>query len=681
MTKKRQGRSRGKDSVAYWGNGNEWDARSYIPDWAGAIYYPDDAQDALSLDEIVDLLNNIGADSSLTRTPLSMDIEVTKTNPEQYFPLYINNDGFKNRATVFVLTLDVESSNFGFSCENYVLKESWDTNPDDIVVGFAPQQEMYRVDGTSRPNSTPKLEWRGEFLETVIIIEDADSPPGIYLGNGNNNYTDTNEVVDESHTIYGGGGDDTIHGGQLGFDTILGEAGNDEIFGAGAEDYLNGGTGDDILHSAGEQTLLFGMMGDDALYGSSEGEAIDGGTGNDVIEGNGSGFFQDLLYGGAGDDIITGGLSGNSGDRLDGGSGDDILDGGDLVGSSSITFDRLFGGDGNDKLYGRLGADLIYGEAGNDLLDGGSGDDSLEGGWGNDVYIVDSTTDTVIELADQGIDTVRASVDWDLSSTVENLIFVPGSSATQGIGNNSNNTIIGNERQNALYGSGGDDSLNGGANIDLLFGNDGNDILNGGTGDDFLEGGLGDDVYLVDSAADVIQNEVVNGGNDTVQSSVSWTLGNTLENLTLIGKGAIAATGNALNNTLQGNAKANQLNGKAGQDVLLGFAGNDTLLGGDGNDVLDGGKGRDTLKGGTGNNVLTGGASQDIFVLEKGAGLAKILDFQDGDDAFALGKGIRLGNLTFVQKNHDTLIRLGDDDLALVKRVDVTQLTSADFTR
>jgi Ca2+-binding RTX toxin-like protein len=78
-----------------------------------------------------------------------------------------------------------------------------------------------------------------------------------------------------------------------------------------------------------------------------------------------------------------------------------------------------------------------------------------------------------------------------------------------------------------------------------------------------------------------------------VRSSVSWTLGNNLENLTLTGVAAINGSGNALDNVLIGNAAANVLNGGAGNDRLDGGAGNDTLIGGAGTDTLTGGVGAD----------------------------------------------------------------------------------------
>jgi hypothetical protein len=65
--------------------------------------------------------------------------------------------------------------------------------------------------------------------------------------------------------------------------------------------------------------------------------------------------------------------------------------------------------------------------------------------------------------------------------------------------------------------------------------------------------------------------EAAGGGTDTVQSSVTYTLGANLENPTLTGTAAINGTGNGLNNVIMGNAAANQLNGGAGTDTLAAF--------------------------------------------------------------------------------------------------------------
>jgi Ca2+-binding RTX toxin-like protein len=129
-----------------------------------------------------------------------------------------------------------------------------------------------------------------------------------------------------------------------------------------------------------------------------------------------------------------------------------------------------------------------------------------------------------------------------------------------------------------------------------LLGNAADNRLDGGLGIDRLAGGLGNDTYVVDNGSDVIV-ENANSGIDSVESSISWTLGGELENLTLTGSTASNGTGNALNNVLKGNSAGNSLSAAAGNDTLDGGAGADTLTGGIGNDtyVLGRGYAADTV--------------------------------------------------------------------------------------
>ena len=126
--------------------------------------------------------------------------------------------------------------------------------------------------------------------------------------------------------------------------------------------------------------------------------------------------------------------------------------------------------------------------------------------------------------------------------------------------------------------------LIGTAGADTLTGKSGNDTLNGLAGADTMAGGYGNDTYYIDNAGDRV-TEFANQGDDTVFSSISYTLTANVENLALTGSGKINGTGNALSNNLFGNANANTLSGGDGDDTLDGGAGGDTLIGGNGNDT------------------------------------------------------------------------------------------------
>ncbi|WP_407889025.1 calcium-binding protein [Scytonema sp. NUACC26] len=166
-------------------------------------------------------------------------------------------------------------------------------------------------------------------------------------------------------------------------------------------------------------------------------------------------------------------------------------------------------------------------------------------------------------------------------------------------------------------------------NVDnTLDGKAGNDELHGRDGNDELIGGQGSDTYNVDTAGDIV-TENLNEGIDIVNAAINYTLAANLENLNLLeGTAALNGTGNELNNTINGNSTNNTLNGGAGDDRLYGFAGGDTLQGGDGNDWIVGGQGNDILTGGTGNDYFACNAITD-------AG-DRITDFTVGSDKIVL---------------------------------------------
>jgi Ca2+-binding RTX toxin-like protein len=396
------------------------------------------------------------------------------------------------------------------------------------------------------------------------------------------------------NTLDGGDGNDTLYGGSN-VDAVFGGAGNDILNGGTGSDTMTGGADDDtyVVDAAGDSVVEAAGGGIDTVQ-SSISYALGTEVENLTLTGSAASGTGNALA-----NVITGNSSANT---LDGGDGNDTLDG-----SSGV--DVVYGGTGNDTLYGGSSVDAVFGGAGNDTLDGGTGADTMNGGADDDIYVVDSS-DSVVEAAGGGVDTVLSSTHHTLGAEVENLILT-GASAIRGFGNTLANVITGNNGANTLDGAGGDDTLYGGAGIDRMV---------GGTGADMMSGGADNDTYIVDNAGDTVI-ETAGGGIDTVQSSVSYALASDVENLTLTGSSGISGTGNTLANVIIGNTGANNLDGGGGDDTLDGSSGVDTMFGGIGNDRLIGGSGADTMSGGADDDTYVVDNAGDTVIEAAGGGV------------------------------------------------------------
>jgi Ca2+-binding RTX toxin-like protein len=443
-------------------------------------------------------------------------------------------------------------------------------------------------------------------VENLTLIGTATTATGNALANIlTGNELDNSLYGREGDDILiGGDGNDILDGG-TGVDNLTGGIGNDTYSVDNVGDVVNetSNGGIDIVNASIDYTLtvevenltltgnannatgnelnntitgnsrnnqLSGLAGDDTLIGNGGNDILDGGTGNDTMLGAGGNdtYYVDNL----GDTVTE---AANSGTDTVNASIDYTL-------AANVEHLILLGntisGSGNEL------NNTITGNDGDNIIDGKAGNDRLIGGNGNDTYYVDSTSDIVTEAVDAGTDTVIANLDFSLRNiaNVENLTLI-GTAATA-TGNTLANTLTGNELDNSLYGREGDDTLVGG---------DGNDILDGGTGIDNLTGGIGNDTYYVDNVGDVV-NETSDGGIDLVNSSIDYSLGNHLENLTLTGGSNLNAIGNDLANIITGNVGNNTLSGGGGNDTIIGKRGADLLDGGIGADIMEGNAGNDT---------------------------------------------------------------------------------------
>ncbi|WP_395673021.1 Calx-beta domain-containing protein [Phenylobacterium sp.] len=231
-----------------------------------------------------------------------------------------------------------------------------------------------------------------------------------------------------------------------------------------------------------------------------------------------------------------------------------------------------------------------------------------------------------------------------------------------------------------LEGSAYRDVLIGDGGANRLVGLGGGDLLNGGSGADTMIGGLGDDTYYVDHAGDQVV-ERAGEGRDTVRTIfTSVGLAANIENLTFVGSGSFAGTGNELANLMTGGSGADTLSGgmDSAIDTLVGGAGDDVYIvmagdlvnesagagrdrvrtdlatyilraeveelvytgaaafkgfGNASDNLIIGGDGNDALNGLAGADTLLGGAGGDSYTVDNVGDVVSEVDAVNGGDA------------------------------------------------
>ncbi|NBB14527.1 hypothetical protein GVN21_04030 [Caulobacter sp. SLTY] len=456
----------------------------------------------------------------------------------------------------------------------------------------------------------------GANLERLTLTGRAEYAGGNALNN-------TLIGTDGANILNGFEGADVMRGG-LGDDTYHVDSLSDVLDDTGGVDTVITSLNTYVMGFAAFEILAFNGFGNFTGTGNGAANTLLGGDGNDRLDGQAG---NDIMAGGLGDDTYVVAQTGDSIVEVSGAGTDTIETSVDFTLSAEVEILRAVGSS-NLILNGNVLDNQVFGANGNDIINGGLGADQMAGGLGNDTYHVDNAGDAVTELASQGDDLVISSVSHDLGDNVERLTLT-GTAAFAG-GNALNNTLTGNAANNILDGRGGADLMRGGLGDDTyhvdnvgdvvedtggadtvitslasytlgsgieilafngfgnfvgngnglnntLLGGDGNDRLDGGIGFDAMAGGLGDDTYVVGQLGDTVF-EVDGVGTDTIETSVDWTLGDFVENLTGTGGGNVFLTGNALNNVIIGNSGINTINGGLGADQMSGGLGNDTYI-------------------------------------------------------------------------------------------------------
>jgi Ca2+-binding RTX toxin-like protein len=474
-----------------------------------------------------------------------------------------------------------------------------------------------------------------------------------------------------------GGGNDTLYGG--GNDTLYGGAGNDALYGGGGNNALYGGAGDDTysISNVGEIAIENSSEGVDQVYSSINyvlGNAIENLTlvefdpRNNFVSGpniNGTGNNLNNQIIGNSDINRLSGKVGN--DTLEGRNGNDvyIIDADVDFGTKTITEIALVTGgldtidlrtstigtkidltlattqtiaakvflaaintQGIEYVYGGALGDNLTGNTLNNYFMGGAGNDTIRGGLGNEIYAIDADvdlgSDTIIELAAGGIDTL------DFRSTNTKAISVNLATLT----NQAIATGV-----NLIMPSGSIEQVYGGALGDNLTGNTLNNYFMGGAGNDTLDGGVGNDIYIIDADVDLGSDTIIElaaGGIDsldfrsTTTKAISVNLA-TLTNQTIAtGVNLIMSSGSIL---IMPSDSIEQVYGGALSDNLTGNSLNNYFIGGAGSDTLKGAAGSDTFS-------FSGAPLTNANTVAAVLGIDTISDFTVGVDKIALSKAI-----------------------------------------
>jgi Ca2+-binding RTX toxin-like protein len=562
---------------------------------------------------------------------------------------------------------------------------------------------------------------RSEFSRTGLQTAETDVLRGIENVTGSNR-SETINGNEQNNVLDGRGGNDTLDGG-LGNDTLIGGDGIDtasyvshdglnQI--AGVVVTLGAGTADgretsNIVGPGGvtsnETDILRGienvtgtsLSDGDTITGNEQNNVLDGRGGNDRLDG---GLGNDTLIGGDGNDTVS--YASHNGVNLQGGVFIAIANGtadgiakATIVGpggSTTVETDILRG---IENVTGSTHGDNITGNDQANVLDDGGvgGPDTLQGNKGDDTYIVNNAGDTLVEVANEGHDTVRTTLThFTLQSNFEDLKS-DGTADFTGTGNGAANFIQGNNGSDHLIGLGGDDELDGGANNDVY---DYRGSFGVAFGNDRISDFSGTDAIAVDRFSDVTTSRV---GNDLLLTLPGGTVrivdhfnGDAVENI-------IDANGNSM-------VLATGLTGGGAPGIITGTDGNDVLDGKGGDDFLFGGNGNDRLIGGDGNDRLTGGKGNDTFVFAPGSGHDVVTDFSPANnpvfdalgpwfERFAINLNLAKGDQIELdggvfhdfrqvlaashQVGNDTVITISANDSITLQGVNIHSLHAGDF--
>lgn len=558
----------------------------------------------------------------------------------------------------------------------------------DIQSNDGENNGEYRIAAISPDGSTLYLADDEELRDEVMTAEAAVTVPNGHARTFTNHGNDTIDArgADGGVSIYGGRGDDVIHGSEFG-DHIAGGSGDDDITGEGGRDHIYGDSGFNIdlsrrlsvATAVGHQVLTVvtegtGETGGDNRKTGDQLEAgedtIRGSGGDDIVIGDHGVIEQvaatqrlievgqvvrvtsnqveqgddDTLHGGNGNDVVIGGqgadtIRGNQGEDIAAGDHGDVqydqtaLLGGDgpvqfeLVGIQSTHRDI----GGADDIQGNEDADIILGGFDSDVITGNEGHDSIFGDNGEIIYAAGMVTRMVSTDEDNatgGVDVINGylapEIECPDESILDDDIIIAGVGADEVNGNLGDDIIIGDNGEIDYNPLEGDgDPLT----IDLVRSTDillgADDMLHAGEGDDIAIGGFGGDEMHGALGSDLLMGD--NGEITLDLDLVSHVV--TTDTAATTGGADLIVGDDDLVQCAEPYTSNDIIFGGVDQDDLDGARGDDVIWGDNGEVFLDGGLGGETR-----DPVRTLGPDLgDVDTIEGGDGNDRILGGAAGD--------------------------------------------------
>jgi Ca2+-binding RTX toxin-like protein len=432
------------------------------------------------------------------------------------------NDVITSNTGIDTLVGGSGNDTFVLNNANDVISEAANSGNNTEVVGFSTTLASNVQNLTGTGNASLLLS--GNLLANVITA---------------NNGTDTLTAGSGLATLVGGIGRDTFVVNNSG-DVI-----NEAYVGTGSLEQTSVSTTlaknlQNLTGTGNANLTLTGNNLNDVVTSNTGIDTLVGGTGNETFVVNN---FQDVINTptiNAGNDTIVSSVNWNLAQGFV-----------NLTGTGQHT--QLTGNSGNDVLTDNGAYNTLVAGSGNDTLVGSTSGDTLVGGAGNDTFVLNSTSDTIVDQFTGTNNSVVTSVGFSGTSyaNIQNVTGTGYSNMTLGVGIN----VV-----NGLPVAG-------------------NYVITSNQGVDTLQGGFGNNTFVVNNSSDYLQTQpaslnisptsVINTVN-TVDTSVSYTVAQNVQNLTGTGNANIALTDNSnLNEVITSNYGFDTLTGGTGINTYV----------------------------------------------------------------------------------------------------------------